>query len=283
MKTCSTCGVEKDDSEYHRKTRKCKDCTKVAQKAYYAANCEARKAKVREYAAANRDKVNAAKRRYYEENADALKDKAAKWYAENTVRAKAANKEWREKNADKLAAERAANKDKINAYNKRYYAENREKEAKRRAVYNRKNRKRLTAQQAAYTRSRCASDPLYAFMIKMRKVACRALKGYGKDTQTERLLGMPFTDFHAIWESRCEHAGLTLTDAVIDHIVPLAVAETKTEAELLSHWTNLQPLTAEENAVKSDSMTPAIEQRWIELRAAAWLIDALNENLSSRI
>ena len=40
----------------------------------------------------------------------------------------------------------------------------------------------------------------------------------------------------------------------IDHIIPLASATTKEEIKKLCHYTNLQPLLAEENLSKGDKI-----------------------------
>ena len=40
MKTCSTCHVDKDESEYYARTRKCKECTKASVRANRLANLE---------------------------------------------------------------------------------------------------------------------------------------------------------------------------------------------------------------------------------------------------
>ena len=46
----------------------------------------------------------------------------------------------------------------------------------------------------------------------------------------------------------------TLRGWHVDHIIPLASAKTREEVELLCHYTNLQPLWALENIIKSDKI-----------------------------
>ena len=40
----------------------------------------------------------------------------------------------------------------------------------------------------------------------------------------------------------------------IDHIIPLATATTKESVLILNHYTNLQPLWAKDNMIKSDKI-----------------------------
>lgn len=250
MKTCSKCGVEKDESEYYPKRGKCKACLSESGRAYRIANKEHRAAVNKAYRDANREKISAQRKEYYQANRQSICEYQLSYRQSNEEKCRARSAKYREANREKLRAWHRQN-----YYNVRKGAN---------AAYRKQ-----------YERRRRRTDPLYRLKGILRNHAKRSLAGYGKNTKTERLLGMAFVDFFALWEARCEAAGLTVSDAVVDHLVPLAAAKTKTEAELMSHWSNLQPLTAEENAVKSDNMTPAIERRYNEIRGVAWLLDAL--------
>lgn len=245
MKTCSKCGIEKDEAEFEKERRQCRGCVRARKAAYAAANAEEVSAARKARRAANIEKIRERDRQRH------LRD--------------------REKRVEAMRQYRIANHEAIRERERTYYRENKEA----RAAYKARNRARLNEQDRAKRAGRRKSDSLYAFTVLLRTHTYRALKGYGKNTKTERLLGLSFGDFFALWEARCEARGLSLDDAVVDHIVPLAAATNKTEAELLSHWSNLQPLTAEENLAKSDSMTPEIERRWNEIRGVAWLLDTL--------
>ena len=75
MKRCTKCGVEKDESEFHRSlntkdslTHKCKTCCSVYSKAYYKTNRDKVRASTQKWAEANRDRKNASKQKWSEAN-----------------------------------------------------------------------------------------------------------------------------------------------------------------------------------------------------------------------
>ena len=85
-------------------------------------------------------------------------------------------------------------------------------------------------------------------------------KGYSKNTKTQKMLGID-------WEVAKQHIERQFTKGMnwnnqgewhIDHIMPLASASTPERLKELCHYTNLQPLWAEDNLNKSDKI---IEQQ----------------------
>ena len=78
-------------------------------------------------------------------------------------------------------------------------------------------------------------------------------KGYNKNTKTQEMLGVN-------WEVCKAHIERQFTKGMtwdnqgewhIDHIIPLASANTKQELKKLCHYSNLQPLWAVDNIIKS--------------------------------
>jgi hypothetical protein len=144
--------------------------------------------------------------------------------------------------------------------------------------------------QNTHMRNRYKTEPEYALAMKLRR-RLRAVmkgKGYKKKGKTEKLLG-------CTWKQALEHLenndrGLKLLDAntSIDHIKPFDAfknLESPIEQRLVSHWSNLQLLTAVENMKKGsshDHATWSVSEAGIkllaferELRAAAVNDDAL--------
>jgi len=81
-------------------------------------------------------------------------------------------------------------------------------------------------------------------------------KGYSKNTKTQEILGIE-------WEVAKQHIERQFTKGMnwdnqgkwhIDHIIPLASANTEEELIKLCHYTNIQPLWAEDNLTKSDKI-----------------------------
>lgn len=81
-------------------------------------------------------------------------------------------------------------------------------------------------------------------------------KGYSKNSKTQEMLGVD-------WETCKAHIERQFTKEMnwdnqgewhIDHIIPLASANTEQELKKLFHYSNLQPLWAKDNLSKSDSI-----------------------------
>lgn len=101
-------------------------------------------------------------------------------------------------------------------------------------------------------------DPLYRAKIDARNIIRKALSdsGYSKKSRTEEIIGCSFEQFkthieslfveNMSWESRDEWH--------IDHIIPLSFAKNERELLLINHYTNLRPIWAKENQLKSDKI-----------------------------
>ena len=81
-------------------------------------------------------------------------------------------------------------------------------------------------------------------------------KGYNKSTKTQEMLGVD-------WEVCKAHIEIQFAKGMswsnygewhIDHIIPLASANTEEELKKLCHYSNLQPLWAFDNLMKSDKI-----------------------------
>ena len=136
-----------------------------------------------------------------------------------------------------------ANKEDIAAYSKAHFEANREKRKEQKKEYQRNRRK---------------SDPLYKLKDNLRSRTSAAFRagGYSKSSKTQEMLGVNWGVVSAHierqftkgmnWENQGEWQ--------IDHIIPLSSANTEEELKKLCHYSNLQPLWAEENLSKSDSV-----------------------------
>ena len=160
------------------------------------------------------------------------------------------------------------NKEGIKAYNKQWYQDNKERILKqkkqwyqdnkeRRKQYYSDNKEKINERTRRWKKERYHSDPLYKFKKNCRNRTHNAFKrkSWRKNGGTEKLLGCDYQtamnhiesqfvgknkwmnwDNHGEWE--------------IDHIIPLASANTKEEMNLLFNYKNLQPLLAEYNMRK---------------------------------
>ena len=168
------------------------------------------------------------RKQYYQEN----KEHHKQYREEN----KESNKQWREENKERLAE-----------YHKQYHQENKEY----RKQYRQENKEHLNE----YSKQRKNIDPLYKLKCNLRSRTANAFKAksYTKTSITAEMLGVPYEIASAHIERQFTK-GMTWENYGewhIDHIIPLASAQTESELIKLCHYTNLQPLWAMDNLSKN--------------------------------
>ena len=112
---------------------------------------------------------------------------------------------------------------------------------------------------ASYLRRRKATDPLFKFIAKARSIANKLIRyGWNKSDSGPEIIGCSYE--HA-FKHICTFTpgngaeGHVLPDGYhLDHNIPMIAARSLVEAKLLSHWTNLQLLSSEENLHKKDKL-----------------------------
>ena len=133
----------------------------------------------------------------------------------------------------------------------RYY-KNREKEIERRKKYSRENKDKINKR----VQNRRKNDPLYKLRQLMYSRLRKKIKN--KSESMSDILGCTWEEFRIHIESQFKD-GMTWDNHGqygwhLDHIIPLSSAKTEEEIYKLNHYTNLQPLWAEENLKKSDKI-----------------------------
>lgn len=232
MKTCKICKTHKPLTDFHKDKKSsdghfsyCKVCGKEKSRAKYLANKDSIIAKQKAYQAANQDKIKA--------RVEARKDKIREY-----------QKQYKIKNREKLLKYKAENREHIAKYNKEYKARNRDS-------INRQVRVRVSI------------DPQYKISINVRKRLGEFFRFTKKPTTTNELLGCSWSDLMAHLSSKFYNHPET-NEAMsfdnygkkwhIDHIKPLSKFNLLDESELrqAAHYTNLQPMWAEENLRKNN-------------------------------
>ena len=147
------------------------------------------------------------------------------------------------------------NKERILEESKQYYLDNKERVleyAKQYRLDNKEKRKQ-------YRNERYNSDPLYKFKLNCRSRTYKAFKqkSWKKNGITEQLLGCDYETAMNHIESQFVGKNKWMNwnnhgEWEIDHIIPLASANTKEEMNPLFNYKNLQPLLAEDNRKKGD-------------------------------
>ena len=220
-KKCTKCGEVKSLDNFGRhkghndgKRSHCKLCIKNHNKEYYLQNKEQISLQGYKYRKENKGKIKGFHKEYYKNNKDKLKNRSRKYYN--------------------------GNKGKVLEYQKQYGKNNRD-------TINIWNRK--------YKKSRKTTDPLYKLKYNISTNIRTALtkKGYTKKTKTYNILKCNY-DFFMEWLNGLASNGHTygIGELHLDHVIPISLAETEDEAILLSHYSNYQLLSADENLAKSN-------------------------------
>jgi hypothetical protein len=222
MKTCSKCKVEKPFEEFSKhKNRKdglsseCKNCNKI----------------------------------YREENKEKIKEVSKKYFENNKKKLLELGKQYRENNKEKLLEQK-----------KIYYKNNKEKILENNKKYYKINKEKVDSINKNYQKERKKIDPLFKFRGNVRSLVLGSFKRgknqFSKNAKTETILGCAIEEFRNYIKSKFTK-GMTLENHGewhLDHIIPLATATTEEEIIKLNHYTNFQPLWAEDNLSKGDKI-----------------------------
>lgn len=241
-RVCRVCGKEKPIDEFPKvgkgyHSQECFDCQKARRKAYYEEN---------------KGQIKSKRSEYYESNKEEIAEKRK--YLRQTKEYKSYVQSYKEKNRDKiLAQKRESNKRHKDTYKSWTKLHDKELAEKRKINYH-KNREKIFG----YIYNKKSTDALYKlkFTLRCRIYTALQRKSWQKNGTTEQLVGADcvmvkkhieglFKD-GMTWENHGEWH--------IDHIIPLASAKTEDEIRKLFHYTNLQPLWAEDNLRKRDKI-----------------------------
>ncbi|MBR6033797.1 MAG: hypothetical protein IKP28_03550 [Clostridia bacterium] len=250
-KICNKCGVEKniDEFELRKDTGKyrntCKECRREYCKRWYDSN------------------INYVKN-YREENKDVIQEKAKKYYSKNSERLKKYSKEFREQNKDYYSnynkEYKASHKEEIKEYNKQYLAQNHEQILNYKKTYHNNNRDIERVYRRKRRRERIKTDPMFKLKVQVRHLIYHSFerKGYSKKSRTHEILGCDYETFikHLLDTYKLNY-GIDWDgkeDVHIDHIIPLATANSEEEILKLCNYTNLQLLKAKDNIEKNDKL-----------------------------
>ena len=145
---------------------------------------------------------------------------------------------YREKEKKRLKDNYKNNVETLREKNKKYYHENKKLIRKKNNEW--KNNKRKT-------------DGFYRMKINLRHRLRNYLFEESKSKRTYDIVGLDKLEFKSYVESKFTE-GMTWENYGkwhLDHIIPLCQAKDNNDALLLNHYTNLQPLWAEDNLRKN--------------------------------
>ena len=221
-KICKKCKEEKEVCEfgYHSSTKdnlrtSCKVCRKLEGGLYRELNTEKRKQTVKNWYSKN----PTYNKEYYLNNTEKVNKTNKNWYELNKEKSRENNKIWLE-----------SNKEKMKEYNRNYMKIVRETKPLKKLQFNIRSR--------FYNILKTNKIPKINKTLDVIGCSLEFLKEY---IEKQFILGMS-------WENYGRYGWH------IDHIIPLSSAKTEDEILKLCHYTNLQPLWAEDNLRKSDKI-----------------------------
>lgn len=235
-KICKRCQEEKSITEFgNNKTEK--DGKKI-----YCRECELKRG--REYREKNREKVNQAARNYRKNNPEKYKETIKKYL---------------EKNPNMTSTERSRKyreseewKEKFRESGRKSYLKNIEKHKEEYKKYYHQNKKVLNKKKVDWVKKRRKKDGFFRMKENIRGRIRDFLNGRDKSKKTNEIVGLDNTKFKNYIESKFTD-GMTWENYGkwhLDHIIPISEAKNIEELYSLNHYTNFQPLWAEDNLKK---------------------------------
>ena len=197
-----------------------KEKKKQYDKEYHLKNKKRRLQYNKEWRLKNRERRLQYKKEWYLNNKNYYKE----WYIDNKERRLQYRKEWYLNNKEKIKQWRLNNKEKIKKYTNKYH------------------------------KKRIKIDPNYKLIRNMRTRIWFALKGKYKSKSTIKLLGCSVEKCWQHLESKFQ-PGMTRKNHGlwhVDHIIPCVSFDLTNpeQQKICFHYTNLQPLWAEDNLKK---------------------------------
>ena len=254
MKECTKCKETKPLTEYYKGKNykggyrsQCKVCLKEVKDIYFEKNKDKLKEAKKLWSENNKERIKKTNEIYRKNNKDKLRKTQKKYYKTNRGKILKQSKKYREEN-----------KELINNKYKEYYKENKEKLNKLSRIHREQNKKYFSNYMSSWIKKRYSEDQMFRLKTNLRSRIYEYLKkgGYKKTKKTRDILGCSIYFYKKHLQKQFKE-GMSWDNHGewhIDHIIPLASANTEEELINLFYYTNTQPLWAEENIKKSDKI-----------------------------
>jgi hypothetical protein len=284
LKKCSKCGIDKDLSEFNKRKSssdgfhyQCRECCNIDKKKYREENPEKIREYKKKYREENPDKVKEYRKRYREKNRNTHKFKKNKYnniiwdYSTEPfnfveiVRVKLIRKGKKNKQQETLTEStclKCGITKPISEFYKSKLSKCSECEKERQRVYRLMNPEKRRVTKRKHIKMKKHQDPFYRSMCSLRNRTRKYLKQIGvkKDSPTLKMIGCTPDELRKYLEDRFLEGmswdNYGIDGWHIDHIIPISSAKTLDEVKMLCHYTNYQPLWAEDNLKKGTTITP---------------------------
>lgn len=250
MKICYKCKEEKPTLDFNKsKSSKdgygtyCTVCRKEKKKAEYLRNREKYLANAKRYREENHVKVSEAKKLCYVNKIDQYKQARREYYKLNSESVLAQAAEYRK-----------SNKEEIRKRDNIYKAKNRDILKEKQSKYQKQNSEYRNKYTRLYRKNRRKIDKMFSIRENMRTRFRFELakRGELQHIKANEYLGCSWLELKNYLASQFKEGMCwnNYGDWQVDHITPLASAQTKEDLVKLCHYSNLQPLWAFDNRVK---------------------------------
>ncbi len=191
-----------------------------------------------------------------------IKEYKKEWAMKNKLRLRAERKEWEMKNKDEISLYqkeyREKNKISLAQQKKDYYESKKEIFKSKNRKYSKNNRETINAYKREYDRERRATDIQFRLAVNLRARLRMALKKNTKAGSAIKDLGCTISELKFYLEGKFTD-GMTWKNYGkwhIDHEIPLTFYNLtiREHVKKACHYTNLQPMWAVENIIKSNKI-----------------------------
>lgn len=237
MKVCKRCDIEKiledfsnNKNEKDNKSIYCKECEKIRKKIYREKNKEKINKKSREWRKENPDRYKEIIKKYLDKNPHMTSKERTRKYRKEDI--------WRQK---------------FKESRQKYYLNNVDDLREKRKEYYSKNKEKLRKKNNEYKQHRVKTDSVERAKKNIRNRIREFLTKENKSKRTFDIIGLDKDNFKSYIENKFAD-GMTWENYGkwhIDHIIPLCEAKTENDVLKLNHYSNLQPLWAEDNLKKN--------------------------------
>jgi hypothetical protein len=237
MKICKKCVINKSLDEFGNNKNN-NDGKNI-----YCKVCELERAK--KYRENNRGKVNESSKNYRKNNPEKYKQSIEKYLEKNPNMSS--------KNRLEIYRQDPEFRKNANEKQRERYRDNVEYERERRKQYYHNNKKIERKKNNEWKKTKLKNDPLERIKKNIRNRIRKFLTGDNKSKRTFDIVGLDKEKFKFYIENMFTE-GMTWENYGewhLDHIKPLYLSENEEDLIQLNHYTNLQPLWAEDNLKKN--------------------------------
>lgn len=283
VKVCKKCNINKPLNEYAKRvindkiyySGKCKSCLNEEHREKYKKD-ETMRIKNREnankYRLEHKEEIKQKRKEYFKEYNKKYYENNKEYFKEYKQQEnyKEQQKEYREKNKDKIKEQnkkyKEENHDNILIKRKKWDKKYRDNHKEQRKKWLEDNKEIINKYKREYHQERVKTDPLYKFEKQIRGIITSSFtrKKYKKNSHTYDIIGLDSKDFiDYLLDTFKNNYGYEWDGKEkvhIDHIIPLAIADTEEEIIKLCYYTNLQLLKEKDNLIKHDKLDYEIKK-----------------------